>query len=93
MSENIKTATNNIVFNIGVIEHFENPANILKEMAFVGDSHVIAIIPESSLFWKIFYRISKYSNLVPQDFFVLFHSHKEFPSIIINAGLTVLWLK
>ncbi len=93
LSRHVGFDRTNIVFNIGVIEHFKNPAGVLHEMAKVSGRFAIAVIPERSIFWLTFLRVSRLIGLVPADFFVQFFSRDQLASIVTDAGLELRWLR
>lgn len=93
LSVHVRPARENIVYNIGVIEHFRDPSDILREMARVSGSYAIAVIPEHSVFWLLFFRISRFLGLTPPGFFVRFYSRKQLFSLVTGAGLKVQWLR
>jgi anaerobic magnesium-protoporphyrin IX monomethyl ester cyclase len=93
LSLNIRKSAENIVYNIGVIEHFRDPSEILREMAKTSGPYALAIVPGRSVFWSLFYRASKAMKLVPEDFFVIFYDKKQLSSMVSSAGLEVLWLR
>ena len=93
LGAHVPAARENIVYNIGVIEHFQDPSHVLREMADVSGRYAIAVIPERSLFWLVFTRVSRLLGLVPRDFFVRFFGRKQLADLVIKAGLRVRWLR
>ena len=64
-----------MVWNTGVIEHFPDVSNVLNEMALISRHYCVAIVPERSIFWLVFFQISRFLRLVPSDFFVRFFNY------------------
>lgn len=93
LSAHIESAPENIVYNIGVIEHFQDPSGILREMATVSGPYAMSVVPERSVFWLTFFLFSKLLGLVPPDFFVRFFSRKQLASLVATADLKVKWLR
>jgi ubiquinone/menaquinone biosynthesis C-methylase UbiE len=93
LSSHVEWSEDNTVYNIGVVEHFKDPAPILREMLRVSGQPAIAIIPERSLFWLWFYKVSCILHLLPPDFFVQYFTSKQLSNIIWNAGLQVVWVR
>ena len=81
------------VFNVGVVEHFADPGEPMRAMVRAGTRPSIAVIPERSVFWLTFFRISSLLGLVPHDFFVRFYSRKQLARIVADAGLHALWFR
>jgi len=93
LSKNVSPSPQNIVYNIGVVEHFDDCSVILKEMARVSGHSAIAIVPEKSLFWIIFIWLSRLMRLVPDDFVVYIYNENSFRKVIESAGMQILWAK
>lgn len=93
LSRHVRHAAETIVYNIGVIEHFEDPSRILREMASVSDHYAIALIPERSAFWLTFFQISRLLGLVPRDFFVQFLCRRQLADLVNGAGCHVRWMR
>lgn len=91
LSEHIMQNPDNIVYNIGVVEHFDDCSDVLLEMAKTAGKYAIAIIPEKSLFWTVFIACSRFIGLVPDGFVVYLYSKKEFESIVESSGMHVHW--
>ncbi len=91
LSKYVSPDSENIVYNIGVVEHFDDCSTILYEMAKVSGKYAIAIIPERSFFWKTFIAFSRMLNLVPDGFIVYLHDSKTFKTIIEGAGMEIHW--
>jgi ubiquinone/menaquinone biosynthesis C-methylase UbiE len=84
--------SNATAFNIGVIEHFEDCSVVLREMAKVSGTHAFAVIPEKSLFWRSFVRMSFVLGLVPNDFMIKLYDETELRDLVTRAGFPVLGL-
>jgi ubiquinone/menaquinone biosynthesis C-methylase UbiE len=93
LSKYISPAPGNIVYNVGVVEHFEDCSAVLKEMAKVSGSYAIAIIPQKSLFWKIFISFSRFMKLTPKDFVIYLYDRNTFKALIEAAGMQMYWAK
>lgn len=86
----VRATPDSVVFNVGVIEHFEDPANVLRQMASVSGKVALAVIPQRSLFWYCFIGMAKLTGLVPRDFLVKLYSRKMLCDVVNSAGLEVL---
>ncbi|MBU0638678.1 MAG: flippase-like domain-containing protein [Planctomycetes bacterium] len=93
LSEHVPPARDNVVYNIGVIEHFRDPSQVLREMARVTGESAIAVIPERSAFWLVYSRLARLLGLVPRDFFVQFFSRRRLAALVTDADLHVRWLR
>jgi|GEM_PF-435034 len=93
LSEHVPPAHDNVVYNIGVVEHFRDPSHVLREMARVTGDSAIAVIPERSAFWLVYFHLARLLGLVPRDFFVRFLSRGQLAAIVTGAGLHVRWLR
>jgi anaerobic magnesium-protoporphyrin IX monomethyl ester cyclase len=93
LSAHVRPDPKNIVYNVGVAEHFSDPAYVLREMARASGLYAIAIVPEHSIFWTLFHYISKALKLIPPDFFVVFYNRKRLLDLAESAGLEVKWMR
>lgn len=82
-----------IVFNIGVVEHFEDCTNILREMDKVSGLYSIAVIPEKSLFWSAFKLLASIFGMLPSSFYMRYYNEQDFRQVFENAGMKMLWIR
>ena len=77
LSSHIPSIEDGYVFNIGVIEHYDmsDITTIIKEMAQVSGRWAFAVVPERSLFWRLYIFLSFKCNLVPDNFKIVLYSN------------------
>lgn len=90
LSSSLQNEENVTAFNVGVIEHFIDCSEILNEMSNVSDKSALAVIPESSIFWRVFVGITSKLGLVPDDFFIKLYTKNGLRSVVEGAGLNVI---
>ena len=93
LSEHVPPAPENTVFNIGVVEHFRDPKPVLREMARSSGRNTLAIIPERSVFWLVYFHAARLLGLVPTDFFVQFFNRKQLADLVAGAGMEIHWMR
>jgi SAM-dependent methyltransferase len=82
-----------IVFNIGVIEHFKDCSRIIKEMDLFSDIYSLVLVPEKSLFWRIYIYMAYLTGMVDPGFYVYLFRKKELTNIIQRCNMRILWVK
>ena len=93
LSVHLSQAAENIVYNIGVIEHFQNCAPVLQEMDKVSGLYAIALIPERSPFWRVYIALAFKLGMVPKNFFVHLFDRTELKQMVESAGMRILWVR
>ncbi len=88
--ERLGRVSDGSTFNIGVIEHFPDCSQILREMARVSGRYAVAMVPEYSIFWRCFIAISSRLGLVPAEFFIILYNKDKLRQVTVAAGLEVL---
>lgn len=87
LSSHVRGDDTTTVFNIGVVEHFDDCSDLLREMARVGRRAAIALVPARSPFWLFFYRLSLALKLIPHDLYVRYYREAELLETVERAGL------
>lgn len=90
LSEQIGAVADGIVYNIGVVEHFAEPAGVLREMAAASGRYALAVIPERTFFWTSFVSLCAFLRLVPPDFCIRLYDPYRFRRALERAGLEIL---
>ena len=93
LSTQVKQTEDSIALNIGVIEHFKDCTNVLREMLKVSGRYSIAIVPENSIFWKTFIWIEFKLKLLPEDFYTYLFNRKELEDLAEKIGATINWTR
>jgi len=90
LSQRMPTVPDGIVYNVGVVEHFPDCAPVLREMAKVSGNFALAVIPEKTIFWRVFVSLSLVLKLVPPGFYIHLYDLCGFRRQVESAGLDVL---
>lgn len=78
------------VHNIGVIEHFHDPSDILKQMASVSSRWALVVVPERGVFWHVFIALARLLKLAPRDMYVYLHNKRTLSQAVQKIGLEPL---
>jgi SAM-dependent methyltransferase len=83
-----------LVFSGGVIEHFENPVEIVKEMKRISKIN-IAVVPTNGLVWKLAKNIKKIigEDKGISDLHYSFYDFKYATDVFKSSGYTVIKIK
>ena len=89
----LERTENSIVYNVGVIEHFEDCTHVLREMGKASGLYAVALVPEKSLFWSNYVTLSFRLGWVPSNFYVYLFDESELRQVVEKADMKILWVR
>jgi ubiquinone/menaquinone biosynthesis C-methylase UbiE/uncharacterized membrane protein YbhN (UPF0104 family) len=92
-SDHVAPSEDSVVYNIGVIEHFEDCTYILREMDKASGRYALALIPEKSIFWSTYIALSFKLGMVPSEFYVHLFDEAELRQVVKKAEMEILWVR
>ena len=93
MSDHVVISEDSVVYNIGVIEHFEDCTHILREMDKASGRYALSLIPEKSIFWSTYIALAFKLDMVPSEFYVHLFDEAELRQVVQKAEMEILWVR